>query len=237
MSERIQLANLFGMALLIALTFSIQQALPKYRQQNYVSSSVTAETQQRTFLTGDVGENTRTTYAKAPSPSFWSRIVARIGGARQKFIMRYRDAGSNIDADVQLTKATDLIRYFPRATIIGFFAPFPNMWLTSGKQVGLAGRLLAGLESFVTYIVEAFALFGLWHRRRQFSAWLLFLIAATGMIALGFVVVNIGALFRMRYLFLILIIILGAEGAANVLERFSKKLAVTKEPYAPDLKT
>ena len=52
------------------------------------------------------------------------------------------------------------------------------------------------------------------------------------MIALGFVVVNIGALFRMRYVFLMLIIILGADGAANILDRFSKKPIAIKEPCA-----
>jgi ankyrin repeat protein len=226
----IQIANLFGMALLIAMTISAQQFLPKYVSPSALPP-VRAEAQQGTLPASNAVEIRRTATA-APAQSFWSRMVAKVGRARRRFIVLYPDAGSNVDSNVQLTNTTDLIRYFPRAAIIGFFAPFPEMWLTMGKEVGLAGRLLAGAETFLIYVVEAFALYGLWHRRRQLSAWFLFSVAATGMIALGFVVVNIGALFRLRYLFLMLIIILGAEGMTNALGRFSKKQAEATEPCA-----
>jgi hypothetical protein len=36
------------------------------------------------------------------------------------------------------------------------------------------------------------------------------------------VVVNVGALYRLRYVFLILLIVLAAHGAAGLLERLSK---------------
>jgi hypothetical protein len=228
--ERIQIANLCGMTLLIALTIGAPQVLPNYYQPVYAQPPVTAEAQAGTLHTDYPRELARTAHAQAASQSVWSRLVTQVSVARHRFIWKYPNAGSNLDANVQLATTTDLIRYFPRAALIGFFAPFPNMWFTKGTQVGLSGRILAGIETFVIYIAEAFALCALWQRRRRFSAWLLFLTAAIGIVALGFVVVNIGALYRLRYLFLILLIILGADGALNAFDRFSKRLAIVNEP-------
>ena len=42
--------------------------------------------------------------------------------------------------------------------------------------------------------------------------WLTFLVALTGLMALGLVVVNAGALYRLRYAFWIMLIIIAAEG-------------------------
>ncbi len=129
--------------------------------------------------------------------------------------------GSIIDPDVRLRGSADIVRYLPRAAVIGFFAPFPNMWLTSGTEVGISGRILAGLETLVTYAIECFALAGLWRARRELAAWLLFTILAIGVIALGLVVNNIGALYRLRYSFWILIVVLGAGGVPYLFGRKS----------------
>jgi hypothetical protein len=141
----------------------------------------------------------------------------------------YPDSGSNIDVDVQLNGTADLLRHLPRAVAVGFFAPFPNMWLATGKQVGSTGRLLSGLESLLMYAIEGLALFGVWRARRRLSAWFLLSVASTGMIALGLVVINIGTLYRLRYVFLMLLIILAAGGAAHVAGRLSKQLREIEE--------
>jgi len=129
--------------------------------------------------------------------------------------------GSVIDPEVRLERRADIIRYLPRAAVIGFFAPFPNMWLNSGTEVGTGGRILSGLETLVTYAIECFALAGLWRARRELAAWLLFTILAIGVIALGLVVNNIGALYRLRYSFWILIVVLGAGGVPYLFGRKS----------------
>ena len=129
--------------------------------------------------------------------------------------------GSSIDPDVRLKGRADIIRYLPRAAVIGFFAPFPNMWLNSGTEVGVSGRILTGLETLLTYAIECFALAGLWRARRELAAWLLFTILAIGAIALGLVVNNIGALYRLRYSFWILIVVLGAGGVPYLFGRKS----------------
>ncbi len=129
--------------------------------------------------------------------------------------------GSVIDPEVRLERRADIIRYLPRAAVIGFFAPFPNMWLNSGTEVGISGRILSGLETLVTYAIECFALAGLWRARRELAAWLLFTVLAIGVIALGLVVNNIGALYRLRYSFWILIVVLGAGGVPYLFGRKS----------------
>ena len=134
---------------------------------------------------------------------------------------RMSGPGSVIDPDVRLKGRADVIRYLPRAAVIGFFAPFPNMWLNSGKEVGGSGRVLSGMETLLTYAIECFALAGLWRARKELAAWLLFAFVVIGTIALGLVVSNVGALYRLRYSFWILIVVLGAGGVTHLCGRKS----------------
>ena len=62
---------------------------------------------------------------------------------------------------------------------------------------------------YLLYIPVAFCV---WQERRQPRMWLMFLVALTSLMALGLVVVNAGALYRLRYAFWIMLIILAAEG-------------------------
>lgn len=137
-------------------------------------------------------------------------------------------AGSDIDREIRFNGLVDIVRHLPRAVVVGFLAPFPNMWLVSGKQVGGGGRLLSGFEMLISYMIECLALVGLWQKRKDFSAWFLFLVMALGAIALGLVVANIGALFRLRYPFWILLIACGAGGADYLNRR--RAAAVGRRP-------
>ena len=131
--------------------------------------------------------------------------------------------GSVIDPEVRLKGRADIIRYLPRAAVIGFFAPFPNMWFNSGTEVGASGRILSGVETLLTYAIECFALAGLWRVRKQLAAWLLFALVVIGAIALGLVVSNVGALYRLRYSFWILIVVLSAGGLTHLWGRKSSR--------------
>lgn len=216
--------NLSGMALVIAATVCVPLIIPDALELGRSPSSVKASERLEALRRAAAAEAaTAGTQREAPRTSLRSQAAARVGTVRRRFIEMYPNSGSNIDSDVQINDTHDLLRYLPRAAAIGFFAPFPNMWLAQGKQVGSAGRLLGGLESLSMYAVEALALLGLWRGRRRLSAWFLLAVAATGMIALGLVVVNIGTLYRLRYVFLILLIIFAAEGAARIFERLSKR--------------
>ncbi len=149
--------------------------------------------------------------ANGPVPGS-SSTLTRVGLLRQKFIARYPGAGSNIDAETQLHSTADVVRYLPRALLIGFCAPFPTMWFTPGLQVGLTGRLLAGAEMLFLYAFLILCAVTLWKFRNRIDVWFLFAAAAVGCLALGYVVVNASSLYRLRYAYFIMVIILGMKG-------------------------
>lgn len=137
---------------------------------------------------------------------------------------------SLIDAQVTFHNMSDIIRQLPRALEVGYFAPFPNMWLKSGEWVGSGARLLSGFEMVLTYVIELFALFGLWNARRNLAAWFLVAVISLGTIALGLVVDNVGTLYRMRYSFWMLIVVLGAGGFVVLFDRFRIQQSEAENP-------
>lgn len=212
LERRLRAANLVGMALLVVVTLGVPLSIPDALEPGSRAAAKRSEA-------GGVVVGPQAKTEGAARAGVWSGAAARVGKVRRRFVEMYSDTGSNIDTDVRIESTSDLLRYLPRAAAVGFFAPFPSMWLAQGKSVGSGGRMLAGLESLAMYVVEGLALFGLWLGRRRVAAWLLFAVAATGMTALGLVVVNVGTLFRLRYVFLMLLIVLAAGGVARLLGR------------------
>jgi hypothetical protein len=141
-------------------------------------------------------------------------ILSQFAGRRSGF-RSYTSQASNIDRDVQFHSPGDIVRYIPRALVIGFFAPFPKMWVESGSY-GRTGRLLSGAETLVMYFFYLGVALCLWRDRRNLKMWFVFLIAATGLLALGLVVVNAGALYRIRYVFWIMLIVIGSRGFTRI---------------------
>ncbi len=150
------------------------------------------------------------------------QIVERRAGFRS-----YRARASDIDADVRFTSVGDIVRFVPRAAVIGFFAPFPRMWFQRGT-FGLAGRLLSGVETLVMYFLYVAACVCVWRNRRQLELWLLFLVATIGTLALGLVVVNAGALYRLRYVFWIMFIVMAAETISTLVHLTVLRTSATK---------
>ena len=76
----------------------------------------------------------------------------------------------------------------------------------------MAGRLISGAETLVMYFLYLAVVVCLWRERRRPAMWLIFLTATAGLIGLGLVVVNAGALYRIRYVFWIMLIVIAAQG-------------------------
>ncbi|MFN2454151.1 MAG: hypothetical protein ABR577_08010 [Pyrinomonadaceae bacterium] len=140
-----------------------------------------------------------------------SGVFLKLSTMRQKFVVLYPDAGSNIDTGQTFRKTSDVLFYLPRAAAIGLFAPFPAQWLTEGKMFGRLGRIVSGVEMCFFYLLSLCALAGIWRSRRSMQTWFLLAVVLLGAAALGLVVVNLGALYRMRYVFWILLVIPGAH--------------------------
>jgi hypothetical protein len=139
----------------------------------------------------------------------WNGVLREFAGRRAGF-RAYTSQTSNIDPDVQFHGPGDIVRYVPRALVIGFFAPFPKMWVESGSY-GRTGRLLSGAETLVMYFLYLAVGLCLWRDRRNLKMWFVFSIATVGLLALGLVVVNAGALYRIRYVFWIMLIVIASR--------------------------
>ena len=162
-----------------------------------------------------------------PDPSMWGVLK----WTREEFIWEsLQKSGSMIDADVNFSNRADVIKYIPRALEIGYLSPFPTMWFTAGYNVGLIGRLVGGVETSLTYMIEALACVFIWRRRRHLDTWLMFLTTTIGVLALGMVVVNLGTLYRMRYPFWILMVIMAAGTLTSRRGYLSRKRTVSLAP-------
>ena len=145
------------------------------------------------------------------------RAAHRVGSVRYRFSAVYSEAGSGVDRDVRFDGLTPLLLYLPRAFAVGCCAPFPNTWVAAGRRVGSAGKLLSGVETLVMYVFGLLALLAALRPPRRLAAWLLLSITVFGVTALGLVVPNVGALYRFRYTFWVLLIVLAAKGFEGAL--------------------
>src|SRR4029077_5741918 len=102
------------------------------------------------------------------------------------------------------------------------FAPFPNMWFAVGQHVGRLGKLLADFETLLIYFMELLCVAGVWQRRRVFSPCLLLFPAVLGGGAIAMVMVNVGTIYRLRYSFWMLIVVLGSGALVRLLSKESK---------------
>lgn len=146
-----------------------------------------------------------------------NRMALRVSSVRYRFAAVYAESGSSIDPEKKFGNLKDLFLYLPRAFEIGCCAPFPKMWIAAGKRVGSAGKLLSGAETLIMYIFELLALVAVFRPPHRLAAWLLLSTSAFGMTLLGLVVPNVGALYRFRYIFWILLLILGAKGLEAIM--------------------
>lgn len=153
----------------------------------------------------------------APPDGVWTRAIDQIRHRRGGFRF-YNAQESNIGAEVQFNNLSDIVRFVPRAAVVGFFAPFPRQWFETGSY-GTAGRVLSGLETLAMYFLYVAVAVCLWRERRRMSMWLVFLTATAGLIGLGLVVVNAGALYRIRYVFWIMLIVIAAQGILHLTVR------------------
>lgn len=166
------------------------------------------------------------------SRSMWSKFVTQIRARRGAFKV-YTAQQSNLDTDVQFNNEWDIVKYVPRAAVIGFFAPFPRMWFDNGTS-GRAARLLSGVETLTICLLYIPALMCILTERRNLAVWLMTLLTIVGVTALGLVVLNAGALYRFRYVFWMMVIILAAK---VISEKFFRSSSCDQRPSSPTRQT
>lgn len=143
-------------------------------------------------------------------------VLPEIFATRHNYNVDALEAGSAVDRDVEFRTARDFFGYLPRAFALGMWAPFPNTWIRTGKHVGNTGMTVAAIETTAMYLCQLLALVGVMSGRRRIAAALLLFFSAFGSTMLGLVVSNVGTLYRLRYIFWILLLILASKGLYEI---------------------
>ncbi len=144
------------------------------------------------------------------------KAAYKVGTIRRRFSASYMEAGSGVDRSVRFDDLKSFILYLPRAFAIGFWSPFPDTWVAAGRRVGSAGKMLSGAETLAMYVIQLLALVAVLRPPRRLASWLLLAVTAFGVTGLGLVIPNIGALYRFRYTFWVLLLVLGAKGLESL---------------------
>ncbi len=136
-------------------------------------------------------------------------------------------AQSVIDADVIPNSAMEVIQYLPRAFTVALFAPFPTDWF----RVISPTRMVAVMETTIFYLT--FCGFVLGFRRSQLPALLFLLCIGISTLTLfGVTIANLGSLYRIRYPFMFIFIMIGVAGWLSWLGKYREK---AKDPlYSPE---
>ena len=121
-------------------------------------------------------------------------------------------AGSMIDTDVRPDNVLAVAAYAPRALQIALFAPFPGQWL---EKISLA-RLVALGEMVLWYLLAPGVVIALL-RARSTGMVMVICFAALFLYIYGFTIANLGTLYRIRYPYLFLFMLIGAIGWTQLL--------------------
>jgi putative peptidoglycan lipid II flippase len=201
LARRVFVPNMLSAILILTFTLVMPLKVTTVRNRDEAAVKLTEQGDQTSF----VGASLR----------------ARIAERRRGFSLNRRQQESMVDTAVVFNNTGDMVRYLPRATVIGLFSPFPRMWFASTTTTGRTARLIGGGETLLFYLVALAAGVCAYVERRNFASWFLLLVAIINVVALGLVVTNVGTLFRLRYVFWMLIIIMGVRGALILTRRFS----------------
>lgn len=117
------------------------------------------------------------------------------------------NAGSLLDEDVAPMNVSSVAAYMPRALQISLFAPFPASWFQKLSMM----RLVSIFEMVIWYILFPGVLLTLYYRRSP-SMLIVIVFCLFFLSVLGFVSPNVGTLYRLRYGFLSVFMLIGVMG-------------------------
>lgn len=134
--------------------------------------------------------------------------------ARSMHFGQRDNAGSMIDTAIKPDHVEAVISYAPRALQIALFAPFPSTWFDKIS----AARLVSIAENSIWYVLAPGVILAVYLVRSGP------LLTALGFATLflyiyGFVIPNVGTLYRIRYPFLFLFILAGLIGWFELMQR------------------
>jgi len=125
-----------------------------------------------------------------------------------------QNAKSMIDVDVVPQNAEAVLAYLPRALQVSLLAPFPISWLTNLSMT----RLVSAAETFISYLCLPGVLLLLIYNRKP-AVWVSIGFSVFFLLVHGFTIANLGTLYRLRYAYLFVMIMLGVLGWLTWLDR------------------
>jgi murein biosynthesis integral membrane protein MurJ len=139
-------------------------------------------------------------------------------------------AKSLMDPDIKPQSMREVFCYLPRALQVAVFAPFPSSWLNEIKIT----RMVAAGEMLIYYLCFPGLLFLLWYHRRP-EVWLALYFSCFFLMVLGFTTANLGTLYRVRYGYFFILLLMGVSGWFTLLDKVGwlKRLTRWMRPPVP----
>lgn len=125
------------------------------------------------------------------------------------------NANSMIDVDIKPANVIEVFEYIPRALQISVLAPFPNAWFKSYLIVSL----VSSAEMIICYLTFFGLFFFIPFRIFNYKILLCFIFAFLPLAVFGISSPNIGTLYRVRYVFEMILVMLGVCGWAVMINR------------------
>lgn len=116
-------------------------------------------------------------------------------------------AKSMMDVDVKPQNLEEVVLFLPRSFQISLLAPFPSSWLSNLSIT----RIVAAGEMFVYYLCLPGIFLLLYYNRKPVVLAAIFF-AAFFLTVHGFTTANLGTLYRLRYAYLFIMLLLGVLG-------------------------
>ena len=127
---------------------------------------------------------------------------------------RMVDAKTTIDENVVPDNIWSSIAYLPRAAYISLFTPFPARWFESSSLI----RLVSVGETIIWYVLVP-GVFLAFYYRRTIPLCFIAMNALIFLAILGYVNPNVGTLYRFRYLYLFILMLIGVMGWMELARR------------------
>ncbi|HOW53920.1 MAG TPA: lipid II flippase MurJ [Syntrophorhabdaceae bacterium] len=149
-------------------------------------------------------------------PESFDRLIENATLIRVTNIYHSRivNARSAIDEDIRPVNIRTSFAYLPRAAFVALFAPFPKMWFERSSVI----FFVSIAETAVWYLLVPGVFLAFYYRR---SAGL-FLIALNSIVfltVLGYTNPVLGTLYRFRYVYLFILMLIGMMGWMELLRR------------------
>ncbi len=150
-------------------------------------------------------------------PEFFDRKLMALAAARSSLISSGTEinAKSMIDVDEIPSNFEEVLNYVPRAFQVALLAPFPESWFHEDSIV----KILSSIEMLLLYLGFIGLIF-LIGKQFKYTFLLCFVFAAVPLITFGICSPNIGTLYRMRYTFEMIVLMLAMCGWAQSVDRY-----------------